>query len=33
VDLPNGSKGMPDAISVSAVDRFGNLSAPVVLAK
>ena len=28
-----GSKGMPDAVSVSAVDRFGNLSGPVVLAR
>jgi hypothetical protein len=29
VDLPN----VPDAIAVSAVDRFGNTSAPVVLTR
>ena len=33
VDLKNGSKGMPEAISVSAVDRYGNISGPVVLAR
>lgn len=31
--IPNGSKGLPDAVSTSAVDRFGNLSGPVVLAR
>lgn len=31
--IPNGSKGLPDAVSTSAVDRFGNISGPVVLAR
>jgi uncharacterized lipoprotein YddW (UPF0748 family) len=33
VDIPNGSRGMPEVISVSAADRFGNISPPVVLAR
>lgn len=32
-DIPNGKRGMPEAISVSGVDRYGNLSRPVVLAR
>jgi len=31
--IPSGSKGMPDAVSISATDRLGNLSGPVVLAR
>ncbi|MEM1085829.1 MAG: family 10 glycosylhydrolase [Verrucomicrobiota bacterium] len=33
VDIPNGSRGMPEAISISAADRYGNISSPVVLAR
>ncbi|MFC7338145.1 glycoside hydrolase family 10 protein [Haloferula chungangensis] len=33
VDLKNGPKGMPDAISVSAVDRYGSISPPMVLGR
>jgi uncharacterized lipoprotein YddW (UPF0748 family) len=31
--IPAGNKGLPDAVSISAADRFGNLSGPVVLAR
>ena len=33
VDLTLKGRAAPDAISVSGVDRYGNLSLPVVLAK
>ncbi|WP_338689264.1 glycoside hydrolase family 10 protein [Haloferula helveola] len=31
--IPVGERGLPAAVSASAVDRFGNLSGPVVLAQ
>jgi uncharacterized lipoprotein YddW (UPF0748 family) len=33
IDLPAVAGRLPDAVAVSAVDRFGNASAPVVLAR
>jgi len=33
IDLPALAGRLPDAVAVSAVDRFGNASAPVVLAR
>ncbi|MBB5351434.1 uncharacterized lipoprotein YddW (UPF0748 family) [Haloferula luteola] len=33
LDFQLGGKEAPEALSISAVDRFGNLSAPVVLAR
>ena len=33
VDLPAKDGRLPDAVAVTAVDRFGNVSAPVVLSK
>ena len=33
VDLEGGSRGLPEAIAVAAVDRFGAVSAPAVLAR
>jgi uncharacterized lipoprotein YddW (UPF0748 family) len=33
IDLPALGGRLPDAVAVSAVDRFGNLSAPVVLSR
>lgn len=33
IDLPALSGRLPDAVAISAVDRFGNTSAPVVLAR